>query len=406
MAEAASSSSRRPARIKPKSAAADDGEEHLCLICLSNADDHEDRARGLDCGMCSACGTFYCCDCKPELSRRAALAAGAGKYRAPGWDKCPACREPLRASHEENVVRLEKLLETRTEGRHVVRVQYKLGLAYELGRGCVVDEARAAHFYGLAAEAGHVRAMFALAIALDEGRGCDRDEGLAAGWFAAAAHRGAAKAQFSLGIRFAEGRGVDKDPARAAEWFSAAAAQGHAKAACNLGIMHAAGSGVAQDDTLAAFHYRQAARGGVARAMFDLACLYARGRGMAKDDVAALAWCQKAAKLGDGTAMLNLAAIYADGRGVDKDLDAAEAWLAKAASAGCSAGAAPNAALAKLIEADVESAKPPPLRASLKTAARPTVKTNTAWFARLGVSSPSSNNRGRPARAERPLALA
>ena len=63
MAAAPSSSSRRPARIKPKSAAADDGEEHLCLICLSNADDHEDRARGLDCGMCSACGTFNCCDC-------------------------------------------------------------------------------------------------------------------------------------------------------------------------------------------------------------------------------------------------------------------------------------------------------------------------------------------------------
>jgi len=304
MAEAASSSSRRPARIKPKDAAADDGEEHLCLICLSNADDHEDRARGLDCGMCSACGTFYCCDCKPELSRRAALAAGDAKYQALGWDKCPACREPLRASHEENVVRLEKLLETRTEGRHVVRVQYKLGLAYELGRGCVVDEARAAHFYGLAAEAGHVRAMFALAIAVDEGRGVARDEALAAAWFAAAAHRGAAKAQFSLGIRFAEGRGVDKDAARAAEWFSAAAAQGHAKAACNLGIMHAAGSGVAQDDTLAAFHYRQAARGGVARAMFDLACLYARGRGMAKDDVAALAWCTKAADLGDTTAMV------------------------------------------------------------------------------------------------------
>ncbi|KAH8092140.1 hypothetical protein JL720_5728 [Aureococcus anophagefferens] len=301
--------------FETQSAAADDGEEHLCLICLSNADDHEDRARGLDCGMCSACGTFYCCDCKPELSRRAALAAGDAKYRALGWDKCPACREPLRASHEENVVRLEKLLETRTEGRHVVRVQYKLGLAYELGRGCVVDEARAAHFYGLAAEAGHVRAMFALAIAVDEGSG----------------------AQFSLGIRFAEGRGVDKDPARAAEWFSAAAAQGHAKAACNLGIMHAAGSGVAQDDTLAAFHYRQAARGGVARAMFDLACLYARGRGMAKDDVAALAWCTKAADLGDGTAMVargvNLAAIYAQGRGVAADGDAARKWLDRAAGA-------------------------------------------------------------------------
>ncbi|KAH8059715.1 hypothetical protein JL722_5347 [Aureococcus anophagefferens] len=367
--------------FETQSAAADDGED-TCLICLSNADDHEDRARGLDCGMCSA-RTLYCCDCKPELSRRAALAAGDAKYRALGWDKCPACREPLRASHEENVVRLEKLLETRTEGRHVVRVQYKLGLAYELGRGCVVDEARAAHFYGLAAEAGHVRAMFALAIAVDEGRGVARDEALAAAWFAAAAHRGAAKAQFSLGIRFAEGRGVDKDPARAAEWFSAAAAQGHAKAACNLGIMHAAGSGVAQDDTLAAFHYRQAARGGVARAMFDLACLYARGRGMAKDDVAALAWCTKAADLGDGTAMVNLAAIYAQGRGVAADGDAARKWLDARRRV---VGAGATAALAKLID---EQAPPPPTPPSRSRLRAPAVKANAtasataAWLATL-----------------------
>ena len=129
----------------------------VCLICLSNPDDYECKARGLDCGMCSACGTFYCCECKPELSRRAQLASSEAKYRALGWDRCPACREPLRASHEENVTRLERLLRKRSEGRHVVRVQYKLGLAYELGRGAAVDEAKAAHYYGLAAAQGNAQ---------------------------------------------------------------------------------------------------------------------------------------------------------------------------------------------------------------------------------------------------------
>ena len=31
-----------------------------CLICLTRPDDFEDLARGMTCGMCSACGTFFC----------------------------------------------------------------------------------------------------------------------------------------------------------------------------------------------------------------------------------------------------------------------------------------------------------------------------------------------------------
>ena len=31
-----------------------------CLICLTRPDDYEDVARGMTCGMCSACGTFFC----------------------------------------------------------------------------------------------------------------------------------------------------------------------------------------------------------------------------------------------------------------------------------------------------------------------------------------------------------
>ena len=134
-----------------------------CLICLSRPDDYEDVARGMTCGMCSACGTarrpldavnasprnrrrdrhscvdvytgtFFCGECKPQLARRACAADADRALRERGWGACPACRAPLRASHSENVKRLERLLITRTEGKHVARVQYKLGLAYELGR--------------------------------------------------------------------------------------------------------------------------------------------------------------------------------------------------------------------------------------------------------------------------------
>ena len=54
-------------------------------------------------------------------------------------------------------------------------MQYKLGLAYELGRGAGRDDAKASSLYEAAARGGHVKAMFAYAISLDEGRGLVRD---------------------------------------------------------------------------------------------------------------------------------------------------------------------------------------------------------------------------------------
>ena len=84
------------------------------------------------------------------------------------------------------------MLITRTEGKHVARVQYKLGLAYELGRGVIRDDAKASKLYEAAARGGHVKAMFAYAISLDEGRGLSRDSTKAVEWFQQAAARGSA----------------------------------------------------------------------------------------------------------------------------------------------------------------------------------------------------------------------
>lgn len=278
--------------------------------------------------MCSACGTFFCGECKPQLARRACAADADRELRERGWGACPACRAPLRASHSENVKRLERLLVARTEGKHVARVQYKLGLAYELGRGAGRDDAKASSLYEAAARGGHVKAMFAYAISLDEGRGLQRDAARAVEWFQHAAAKGSAKAQFSLGIRFAEGRGVARDPGRALHWFEKAASQNHAKARCNLGIMFASGIGVARDDSKAARYYLAAATGGVPRAMFDLAVLYARGRGVLKDDVAAVAWCERAAVAGDAAACVNMAHVLGQGLvGRCPDSRAARRWL-------------------------------------------------------------------------------
>jgi len=260
---------------------------------------------------------------------------------------------------------LELLLVRRTEGKHVLRVQYKLGLAYELGRGVSRNDVKACKLYEAASIGGHVKAMFAYAISLDEGRGIPRDASKAASWFHAAARKGSAKAQFSLGIRFAEGRGVAKDSMKARHWFeqvraaslrpltgtraTAAGPASMASVPCDL-----AGSSIALAHRRAITARRsrrgrekthvtareisrsssQAAEQDHAKARCNLGIMYASGIGVAQNGhdaarhylAAAQGWVQRA--------MFDLAVLYARGCGCLKDDTAAVVWCERAAMAG------------------------------------------------------------------------
>jgi uncharacterized protein len=82
------------------------------------------------------------------------------------------------------------------------------------GLGVKRDEARAVHWYRLAAEAGDREAVFALGLMYLEGRGVERDRAEAARRFRAAADLGQPMAAYNLALLYLEGVTLPRDPRR------------------------------------------------------------------------------------------------------------------------------------------------------------------------------------------------
>lgn len=86
--------------------------------------------------------------------------------------------------------------------------QFKLGFAYEHGRGVSRDLTKAAEFYQKAAESGHVESQFNLAnLYLLDDDGVRIDSAKAALWLNKIAESGDARAQFMLGQLYETGAG-------------------------------------------------------------------------------------------------------------------------------------------------------------------------------------------------------
>jgi hypothetical protein len=93
------------------------------------------------------------------------------------------------------------------------------------------------------AEAGDPLSQFRLGSAYDTGRGAPRDGKQAMRWYLAAAEQGYAEAQNSVG----SGLQSEKRFAEALPWYERAAAQNHALATNNLAYLYDLGLGVVQD---------------------------------------------------------------------------------------------------------------------------------------------------------------
>ena len=152
-------------------------------------------------------------------------------------------------------------------------VQYNLGVMYHHGKGVPPYYAKAAKWYRLAAEQGHVDAQYNLAVMYGRGIRAPGDytgvpEGYtghpddiihsfedcqeyAAKWFRLAAEQGHVSAQAVLGEMYESGRGVPQDYSEAAKWHHLAAEQGHAVAQSRLGHMYFVGHGVPKDNVQA-----------------------------------------------------------------------------------------------------------------------------------------------------------
>jgi TPR repeat protein len=81
-----------------------------------------------------------------------------------------------------------------------------------------------------AAELGHPEAQYRLGLAYELGRGTTKNSAEAVKWYQAAAEQTQPDAQYRLGRMYDKGQGVEKDKLEAGRWYRLAAAQGQEEA--------------------------------------------------------------------------------------------------------------------------------------------------------------------------------
>ncbi|MGN5764053.1 tetratricopeptide repeat protein [Acinetobacter calcoaceticus] len=107
-----------------------------------------------------------------------------------------------------------------------VEAQYSLATMYADGDGVEQDNAKAVHWYLMAADQGNVNAQNNLAWMYENGKGIAQDHKKAFEWYQRAANQGDSNAQYNLGVMYEHGRGVQKDNNKAHQWYFKAAEQG------------------------------------------------------------------------------------------------------------------------------------------------------------------------------------
>ena len=140
------------------------------------------------------------------------------------------------------------------------------------------------------AEAGEVDAQFRVGAAYDFGKGAPRDSTEAMKWYRMAAERGHVEAQNSLGSILQ----AEKQYADALLWYEKAAARGHALATNSLAYLYDLGLGVPQDRKKGFELYSKAAEFGWVEAMWNLANMYGAGQIGQPDFLMACVWSARA----------------------------------------------------------------------------------------------------------------
>ena len=142
------------------------------------------------------------------------------------------------------------------------------------------------------ARGGDLHAQYRVGVAYDQGRGAPRDAVEAMKWYRSAAEAGYADAQNSVGSVLQEqGKHAEAFP-----WFEKAAAQENARALNNLAYFYEAGLGVAPDRSKAFELYSRSADLGWGEAMWNLSGIYGSGQLREADLVMACAWTVRAGR--------------------------------------------------------------------------------------------------------------
>jgi TPR repeat protein len=318
----------------PEDTSAEAEAEHLCPICMENADDA--MVDGESCAQCFECGQLACGACKREMTSKML--------------DCPFCREPfftlrkegIRASIAANeklqISQLKRLVYERPPGRHTPHAQYNLGVKYNLGDGVRQDYKEAIRLWTLATDQDLAEAFYNIGTMHDHGYGVRQDYTKAAEFYKRASDQGCREAQANLGSMYEDGDGVLQNFTEAARLNSLAAAQGHTKAQFDLGWAYDKGEGVSQDSNEAVRWYKLAVAKGYSEAQFSLSVIYGNGDGVAQDYHEAARLAKLAADQGHQSAVkylpichFNLGQAFLHGNGVNQDHIEAAKWYTLAA---------------------------------------------------------------------------
>jgi TPR repeat protein len=205
------------------------------------------------------------------------------------------------------------------EARAAAEKTYDKAVALDGDGASDSDLAVAVRLYTEAAAQGLPSAMYRLGRAFDKGRGVSRDLLAAARWYERASVSNHPQAMAALGTMHEFGEGAAPNLAEALRLYRGAADAGDASGTTSLGYLYAEGKGVAQNLAEARRLYAVAAAKNNARAMFNLALLDLQGRGARINIGAARKHFEAAAGLGHSGAMLELAHLYDRGTGVRRD---------------------------------------------------------------------------------------
>jgi TPR repeat protein len=137
------------------------------------------------------------------------------------------------------------------------------------GTGVERDAREGFRWFLLAAGQNHLMALNMVGRCYDLGWGTVIDKARAAECYRVAAERGLDWAMYNYATLLTLGEGVAEDRAEALRWFDKAASLGNAKAINFIGSFHEDGWVVARDMETAADCYRRAAEGGDFRGQFN-----------------------------------------------------------------------------------------------------------------------------------------
>lgn len=335
--------------------------------------DHQDWARSMGDGRCTASDYAFAAGRAEIASRDTTMRDAMTAYRAGDYDKAfPLYKAaysklgvPEAADMEGQMYLLGQgtprdtaqaiiWLKKATESFHVsfdeqrfnpdnpdvmngyTEAAMTLAKIYAVGWDVPADAKQARHWFNKADTFGYIPATYVLGI-LDEMH--YGDEGTlkdAVDHLSRAARIGYAPAQYELGvIYYTGGDGVPQDKARAGAWLLAAAKSGHPDALYAVGRMYDLGEGGTKADPEKALTlYKSAAVKGQPDAQDAIGLSFYLGQGLAKDDKYARMWFEKAAEGGSADAMFNLAVMESKGEGGKADPAAAYAWMRLAQQGG------------------------------------------------------------------------